>query len=298
MTDVDELVRRLTDVPVPTAAQLTPARERLLAGLPARSAGSGLAAVPTGRGVPGAPRRRRGRLMAAAAVTVSVAAGLTALSVVTTTTPHGTTPPPASATAAEILSRAAAAARSAPETAPRPDQFVYTESRSAVGVRRAWLSADGTHDGVVEQQGERLPIPGCRNGSPPIGRENGVDVPCEVRPAYQRDLPTTKAGMLAYLNEDTNSTNAVAKKGLSTADERYVRPAARAALYDALAAVPGIAAVQDARDGAGRRGIGVRWTYGGGAVTLVFDRTTYRFLGTDSDAVLRQAIVDRVGERS
>lgn len=275
MTDVDELVRRLTEPPPATAAALAPARDQLLAGM---------------------RPRRRGRIAAAAVLAAGVAAGFTVFAVVTTT-PQGSAPPPSSA-AAEVLTRAAAAARQQPDVVPRPDQFVYTESRSAGGVSRTWLSADGTRDGLVEGNGESLTIPGCRSaptlapGDKPEPPANG----CGAGGAYQPDLPTTKAGMLAHLTEGTGSTNVIGKKGLGIAGQSWLRPASRAALYEALTDVPGLEVVQDARDAAGRSGIGITWT-NGARMTMVFDRTTYRFLGTPFDAVVAQAIVDRAGER-
>jgi hypothetical protein len=79
-----------------------------------------------------------------------------------------------------------------------------------------------------------------------------------------------------------------------------VRPASRAALYQAIAAVPGIRVVPDTVDGAGRPGVGVWWTAPGSTgpgVTLVFDRNSHRLLGTNADAVSGPVIVDRVGQR-
>nr|AXL06644.1 hypothetical protein BU204_18810 [uncultured bacterium] len=68
---------------------------------------------------------------------------------------------PPQADAEAILHQAADAARALPSTAPRPDQFIYTKTRySDGGVREAWLSADGLHDGLVRQYGRELPLPG------------------------------------------------------------------------------------------------------------------------------------------
>jgi hypothetical protein len=278
------LVRDLgRDVPLPTTDQLAPARARLLAEL------------ETGR-----PRRRR-RFAVAAAITATVAAGVTALAMITSTTPRGAAPPPAAA-AADVLTRAAAAARAQPDVAPRPDQFVYAETRVGSGVRRAWLSADGKHDGLVQQQGENLPLPACRSGRATVVKGDqpvGETEACEPWPAYRPDLPTTKEAMLAYLRTDAKGTNQLAKTVLALSNESYVRPASRGALFEAVSAIPGIKAVPDAVDGAGRHGVGVWWTSEGstGGVTLVFDRETYRYLGTNFDALMVLGVVDRVGQR-
>ena len=54
----------------------------------------------------------------------------------------------------------------------------------------------------------------------------------------------------------------------------------------------------DAMDGAGRPGIGVSWTHSGPPVSLVFDRTTYQLLGSNSDSLQRKVVVDRLGQRA
>jgi hypothetical protein len=125
----------------------------------------------------------------------------------------------------------------------------------------------------------------------------GRTEPCEVAPAVTA-LPTTTAGMTAYLaTEGGPETNQKAKLALELA-LGYLRPAVRAALFRAVAQLPGVDVVADARDGAGRPGTGISWSYGGGRPTvLVFDRSTYRLLGTDTDSVQAIAIVDRVGQR-
>jgi len=288
---VEELGR---ETPLPTPAVLAPARERLLAGLRAASATATR------------PARLRRRLLAGT-VAVGVAASIAGVSLAVSTTPRGGQPPPASATAAEVLAQAASTARAEPDVVPRPDQFVYTELRYRDPTRyQSWRSVDGTRDGLVLKDNERMILPGCRGGRAAILDKRGTKLPatepCHPDPAYRRDLPTTRDAMLSYLRREAGggNTNSYAKAGLAMMSTGYVPAASRAALYETIATLPDIRLVPDAVDGAGRRGIGVWFTLpgsGGPGVTLVLDRDSHRFLGTNGDAVVRTAIVDRVGQR-
>ncbi|WP_340682208.1 hypothetical protein LCL61_26435 [Amycolatopsis coloradensis] len=106
----------------------------------------------------------------------------------------GLEPPAAAADPVMVLRNAVAAALKTPGTSPKPSQFVYTKTRQPDGERESWLSADGTHDGVIKAaDGGFFPVPGCRNGRAQVykGEEplKGVAEPCTPRPAYRTDLP-------------------------------------------------------------------------------------------------------------
>jgi hypothetical protein len=101
---------------------------------------------------------------------------------------------------------------------------------------------------------------------------------------------------------ETGDVNALGKDLFGLASESYLRPQSRAALFEAAAKIPGLAAVDDVNDAAGRPGIGISWSTANkgkpGNMILVFDPKTYAYLGTsDGDAVLETAIVDKVGRR-
>ena len=268
------------------------------------AAPGGAPSVISEQGTPVRSFRRR-RLLVSAAAAVGLAAAITGAVALGGLAPVGVEPQ--SAEAAEILHQAAAAVRTLPDTPPRADQFVYTRTqRVHESVREAWLSADGTHDSMIRQEGLDIPLPGCRDGRAPAikGTEPlpGQFEPCTPSPAYRADLPTDVAGMRAYLNQDTGGDPDVEEdvSGLirMTFAETYVPPASLAALFEVMADFPGLTVVDDAVDAAGREGIGVSWTRDGETETLVFDRRTHAFLGvTGSDAVIEQAIVDTVGQR-
>jgi hypothetical protein len=222
--------------------------------------------------------------------------------------PTGATPRLVSA--AQVLHSASRAALTTSTAAPRPDQYVYTKtgSRGTGGTRESWLSADGTHDGlIVQPQGtvqERIPLPGCRDGRTAVVKGDtilpGRTDPCTPAPAYRADLPTDPDAMLAYLERHESgkgTANSLGKDVLSLINEAYLSPAQRSALFQAASRIDGLSVVRNATDGAGRHGIGVAWTYDGVRAVIVFDGTTYALLGTDSTAILASSVVDRVGQR-
>lgn len=302
------LLKEMADTtPLPAAEDLAPARNRLLTAMSTTLASD--AVTDRSRVVNGTARppvawsRRARRLWWSGAAVVGLAAAITAVVAVGGLEPVGVGP--ASASAADILHEAAAAARTLPDEPPRGDQFVYTKTQNGDGtVREAWLSADGTHDGLIKQYGEDIPLPGCRDGhaqtykgdQPLPGR---FDV-CQPRPAYDPGLPTDAAAMRDYLMAMDGSkerTNSLGKNILFVVGENYVSPASLAALFDAVAQLDGLTVEEDARDGAGRPGIGVSWTYTN-KITLVFDRHTHAFLGVaGSEARVAQAVVDVAGQR-
>ncbi|NUT49307.1 MAG: CU044_5270 family protein, partial [Saccharothrix sp.] len=216
--------------------------------------------------------------------------------------------------AVKLLSFAAEAARAEPAVTPRADQFVYTRSDTGSNggaPREIWLSVDGTRDGILHDHGGQVPLPGCRDGQAQVvkGPEAlpGLTEPCEPRPAYRADLPTDVEGMLAYLDEhasgEKGSVNARGKDVLSLINESMLSPLTRAALYDAAARVPGLTVVPDARDAAGRQGIGITWPVPEGSapeadpVVIVFDARSYELLGTNFHAIVAQEVVDQAGQR-
>ena len=286
------LLKEMADgTPLPSAEELTPSRNRLMSAITTEQAPM--------------TTRERGprRLVISAAVTVGLAAAITGVIALGGLEPVGVAPREASA--AEILHQAAEAVRTLPDTPPRPDQFIYTRTEysqadPANSLRETWLSADGTHDSLVAQGGDTIPIPGCRDGQAAVvkGEEPipGAFEPCTPNPAFRTDLPTDAAGMREYLSSDAAGAN-VAKSIHFVVAETYVPPASVAALFEAIADFPGLTVEDDVQDGAGRPGIGVSWTKDGETTTLVFDRTTHAFLGfAGIEAVTAQAIVDTAGQ--
>ena len=322
MTDELQLVRELRpDVPLPDPADLEPARSRLLVAAHA---------APPLRAVPGR-RVRPVRRAALAAGLAGLAAGVAAVLVVVTggpsgeppggvapppltTDPSGQSPPPAvELVAADVLRRAAAAAAAQPATTPRPDQFVFVETVGEGGYHRStWHSVDDTRDGLIRQPDGDTLLPGCRDGLRAGMR--GTEVvgfePCTPRPAFDPDLPTDAAAMadhLRTLGGTPGDVNGLGKNVLVLAEHTYLLPQTRAALYEAALTIPGIEADPDEVDATGRPGVGVAWSGpSGGRHVLIFDQTTYAYLGsaytapgataTSRTAVLHLTIVDNAGQ--
>ncbi|WP_203975254.1 CU044_5270 family protein [Planotetraspora silvatica] len=284
------------------------------------------------------------RIAAAGGLAAALTAGVLTTQVVNV----GGNPPASTASAAvRILQGAASEARNRPAVAVRGDQFVYAESiTTAIGMsqgqgsgpgdmtvisqrRQAWLSVDGTQDGMIRERpgsgggtAKVMEMPGCRDGIRVWDKGGKVGTqPCEPEAHYRRDLPTDADGMLAELRRAGGDTrNPRDQDAFNAAGdlirEAYIAPASLAAVFDAVARIPGVTVVGEVTDEAGRTGVAVALTQVQGSRTeLIFDARTHAFLGErstqvrnqdglkagqvlDSTAVLKIAIVDRAGQTS
>ncbi|WP_372662415.1 CU044_5270 family protein [Amycolatopsis kentuckyensis] len=290
MDDLDLIRERAQAVGFAPAEQLTPARERLLA---------------AARGE--RPHRSR-RWFWAAGATIGLAAAITAVVALAPADRVGIGAGVAHADPVKVLTEAASTALKEPAKPPRPDQFLYVKTEYAIPPNReVWLSVDGTRDSLIGNVKEG----GCRNGKAPMygtndPRAEGTLQDCVPRSIYRTDLPTTADGMLAYLyakEEDRDGRAGYIGKAVYTlAYEQVLQPASYAALFEAAAKVPGLTALDHVTDGAGRPGVGIRFPVPAGSpkaqpIVLVFDATTYQFLGTEDSAVTVKTYVDEVGQR-
>lgn len=299
MDELQLIKERTGSVPLGGDDALAPARARLMAEIAAAESETVV------------PLKKRRRWVWTGVAAAGLAAGITAVVALAPIEQIGLEPPAAAADPVQVLRNAAAAALKAPDKAPRPDQLIYTRTKEPDGDREAWISADGTHDGFIKMSdGTTFPLPGCRNGERLLYK--GPDVigteSCIPEPGYRKGLPTTAEAMFAYLNKNHSGAdgdyNAMGKDILTLANEAYLPPATRAALYEAAAKVPGLRAVDSTRDAAGRPGIGITWPLGPGddpevakPTVIVFAADTFQYLGTNSTAVTAAAVVDKVGQR-
>jgi hypothetical protein len=313
MDDLQLVAELARDTRLLDADQLAPARDRLVAAMRAERAGDERPARPL--------RRHRGtrRFVLAGWITAGAAAAVAAL-VVATAAPDrpGDPVPVADAQAVQVLQNAAAAALKLPDVEPRANQLMYQKTQSGAETWESWYSVDGTRDGVSQATSgaEKNLFPGCRDGRRATtkgGQVIGTES-CTPQPAYLPDLPTDADAMLAYLNEHSGKpgdANAMGKDVLDLAANHYLRPRARAALFQAAARIPRLRMVPEATDAAGRPGIAIAWSFEGAMAPssrpgdrdtkLIFDAKTYAFLGMtqgrSSTAVMTVAIVDEVGQR-
>ena len=224
-----------------------------------------------------------------------------------------------SLTAAQFLTAAARAALRQPAGAPRPSQWVYSETEGPTGAKtQLWLPADGRHSGLVHPSQGAGQYPACTLAQAETKH-------CLPDVGYFPDMPTNPQRLFAYLDKvqiasDTAQpgegrswlANQLAKGVFVLMQQSYLRPAQRAALYELMADTPGFTVVPHVRDAVGRVGVAVEWIFEGGRGAVIFEPGTYEFLGVrtwpaasfhgpgahqyDGDALLKLAVVDRMGQ--
>ncbi|MGW1778933.1 CU044_5270 family protein [Streptomyces sp. NPDC002143] len=222
----------------------------------------------------------------------------------------------------------------------RDDQFVYVDTeKSFTTIGRdgetvsvplfrteSWVSVDGTHE-AVERDGRD----GRDVRHPAVQPEEGV-LGYFVSYNHVKSLPTDPDAMYDYLVEisprvsfswltDMQGGNfdkhqSVLLLAGNLLRDTIVPPAQSAALYRALARIPGVTVVEDSVDARGRHGVGITRTDAKLPVRLewTFDEKTYELLGQratltrdykgmkkgtvfSETAVERRAVVDKAGER-
>ncbi|HEX4818156.1 MAG TPA: CU044_5270 family protein [Nonomuraea sp.] len=205
--------------------------------------------------------------------------------------------------AAKVLEDAALVAESRPLTpVPGPAQWQYRKSVSSgagfvgaggAGSGEHWTRYDGREVAGLDETGNvRITAVSADPGDDDLSPQEYDE--------RLRELPTDPESLLAHIREDSHWIELPAgEKGAAKddADDRAFRgiftylqqqafmPAnLEAAMYRALAKIPGVEIKHDVADAAGRRGIGVYRTPEGGAPDyqqyLIFQPETYRYLGT------------------
>jgi hypothetical protein len=312
MNDLDQLKRFGIELDIPGNPVPPELRERALAGV-----------TPAPTRLPTAARRPRlaWRLALAGGLAAALTAGgylaLLGWSSTQATQPGVSTP--AGDEATRILHNAALVAYVSSEPVPQPGQFVFVESTdhyttavqqpdgsfktvdNGVQVRQVWSSVDGTQSGLVR----------TRPAADPNGWSAQTVLPPDAR-GYRTDLPTAPAAMLTWLYANSHGDNQRDEQAFITASDlvagMYLTPQVQAALYEAVAKIPGITALPDVVDLAGRHGVAVGMGHldpshpadgRGPAIArnaMIFDPTNSTYLGSGVNARLRQATVDQAGQ--
>ncbi|MBO2452198.1 CU044_5270 family protein [Actinomadura barringtoniae] len=294
------------------------------------------------------PRRGRFRpspMRPLLATAVLAAAGATAGAYFSATPGDEKTVPVADVSV--VMDRAAARALADPLPTPRSGQYIYREVQETQqadayeqdGSARwlehqrteTWQSVNGAHPDLTRSKDrQRLPMPGRTlppeaTRMPASAADEMVTKPCGVRPPLERPfldaVPADADALLRLIDKvddpvDDDGDGAEDDRGArlwETASDLLVGSAApapvQAALYKAIAKIPGVALVGDSVDAAGRHGFAVARVNGDERNELIFDRATYRFLGERSvvvksgdsgpagaflgaSAILRTAVVD------
>jgi len=180
-----------------------------------------------------------------------------------------------------------------------------------------WTSAGGIHPGLILTTGpgtktSRAVTSACVHGFvyPALVGEHQR---CKARQyaGYRPWLPTTTAGMRAYLGtgpRDGSHAQSMIETGFYLLTGVDLSPAQQAAVYRALAQVPGLAVVPKVTDILGRAGVGIRSRPAPGFTwTAIFDRATFTLLGADIEPTgpgydriamaVQPAVVNKEGQR-
>lgn len=322
MDDLRSLRVWRAEVPEPGQEWIVPERRRLLTRM---------------RGRRWAPGRRLlvvGALGAAAAVAVAT------LLPQSPDTGPASTPPVVRLDSGVVLARAAeVASRRGKAQVPLPTQWHYTKTldkqpnSDTVKTMEGWMRYDGRQSANFNEDGELVvgdvpPDPGDDDLSP------------QQYDAKLRELPTAPRKLLAKVTGDRHWIEGAREEGVpkvvEPVDARAYRvimlylsrygtmpPRLEAAMFRALALIPGVRIEQGVTDAAGRSGLGV-WRES--PVDLpyrryeILDPATYRYLGTRmvwlrdeftaddrlpiapkgavwNTALLSSAIVERPGQR-
>ncbi|MEV0614875.1 CU044_5270 family protein [Nonomuraea sp. NPDC050404] len=206
------------------------------------------------------------------------------------------------ANAQDLLKRASAAAAGQEELVPGPGQYVHTKMRVRKnlytrdkatgklpltvvhGNEERWDPADANRPWLMREQSYAAEGPALRH----LWDRGVVDILhepsyCPGPRAYARlgdwpsDVGQVRAKLVAQVGEDPLSQWNELKRLVK---ESVVRPSLSAALYRVVAEVDGIELVPEVVDVAGRPGMAVAMDEGGGRRSeLIFDRSTYRYLG-------------------
>lgn len=227
-------------------------------------------------------------------------------------------------TAAEVLDRVARVADAGTPTPPRSDQYEYIRSVDVADGRtrtvETWLPQSATAEGVVHTNGKfGYVIEPWVTGL----TKSALAHFTYPNYAYLASLPTDPATVLSALDANGkhqapgySATQTAFVNVVGLVSDQIVPGRLAASVYRALAVLPGISVDQNVVDAAGRPGVGVGTTYPDGTrVELIFDRTNFTLLGTDStppahtpknstvrysgpsrDAIVDEAVVDSVGQ--
>ncbi|RSN45640.1 CU044_5270 family protein [Actinomadura sp. WAC 06369] len=296
MNDIDALREAWDEPAAPSSAARTGARAALMD----RTAGRAPAAAP--RHAPGGRLPRLGiRLAAVGALATAAVVGVTVLQS-GGVDEHGRPAPvvpgiPAGpvANASELLERAAMSAETRAFTAPRPDQWVYVESRSRRGdtpngplsddpadtrTNKSWTRADGKMIAYMENgRLERSPMIA---GSPPSDY------------ASLAKLPTDPDALLTWVYADMGGLGETAEGRYATAyttlstilRDNVLPPKLEAAVFRAIKQIPDVTLVEGRLDMSGRQAIALgRITEGYLHEEILFDPKTYGYLGERAVAI-------------
>lgn len=196
----------------------------------------------------------------------------------------------AAVNAQTVLKSAANAAGNRPFTAPREDQWIYIETRRTgaeqmgrggtvttetpltTRVDRSWQRADGKVVALFEDG--KLVQSATGGGMPPVDY------------ATVSTLPVDPDALLAWLRERVSGEDTLFQMLASLLNNNLVPPAQEAAVYGAMAKIPGVTLNPDAVDVEGRPALALSRTIEDWvSMEILLDRDTYTYRGERTVAI-------------
>lgn len=247
----------------------------------------------------GGPRPARPRRRFAIAVGVAAAVAATVLTLAT----GGSRQPSTDPEAVELLNRIATVAEARNAPAVRDDQYVYTVTQGTQEIedqgrdtfrRSDWQAVDGKRNGLA-----RITVLDGPSGRGTRDMKLEADpnsttyrelqaLPTDPDKLYERVWTATEG------QGPTHEEAALEMIG-SMLRNATLLPEVDAALYRVAAKVPGVTVVENAKDAAGRAGVGLAFGDGDQREVWVFGEKDLDYLGSGETALLDVDVVDEVG---
>ncbi|MEU6254441.1 CU044_5270 family protein [Streptomyces sp. NPDC047043] len=268
-------------------------------------------------------RRNRRRLLVLVAAPLALAAAVS-WGVVALDGAHddksGTAATKHNGDATQLLARIALAAADRPAVTVRDDQYIYTKSQGSAGElgvefndpaelakRKGTFKVEQYKGAVRSEQWDS--VDGKRSG---LRKGVAVDDPAKKMTMAMygsgyltfrqlEALPTDPDALLKRLYGDTRMGPArrleIALENIGAIiDNATLLPDLSAALYRAMAKLPGAHVVDHVKDAAGREGVGLTFEGASAGSVWVFDPSSLVYLGTTRSALLDIGVADRKGE--
>ncbi|PAZ10932.1 hypothetical protein CLM62_38455 [Streptomyces sp. SA15] len=260
---------------------------------------------------PGARERAPRRRFAMIAVPLATATAVAATVVVSTV---GSKTPTTDQEAVDLLNRIAAVAAAKKSVTVRDDQYVYIRTQGSLEItevedsgtqifrRSNWTAVNGKRPGLARitvLSGPNLPGHRTAKGTPEDMRLSPNPNVTTYRELEA--LPTDPDALLKKIYADTKGQGpthhgAALEMIGDMLDDATLLPEVGAALYRATAKIPGVSVVENAKDLAGRPGIGLTFKDRDDRDTWVFDKKSLNYLGSEEEALLGVGVVDKIGE--
>ncbi|XUL87795.1 CU044_5270 family protein [Streptomyces galilaeus] len=270
---------------------------------------------------PGRPARRR-LVLAAAPLALAAAVGLGVVAVDNARdAKDGTAAADGHQKAVQLLDRIALAAAGRTAVTARADQFIYTKSQGSaaeLGVQFNSAAELSRHKGlftpkpyngaVLQEQWDAVDgkADGLRKGvavADPT-QEMSMDMKGTGYLTFRQlqALPTDPDALLKKFAGDATNVSAARRTEVvvenlgAVVDEATLLPDLSAAIYRALAELPGVSVVDHVKDAAGREGVGLTFKDAPQGYAWVFDSSSLVYRGTTDAALLGVGVADKAGE--